>query len=244
MKAMQALIAPTLALILACAPAAPEQAKHAREDPLPAASPAGPVVVELYQSQGCSSCPPANANVNAIVDDPGILALSFAVTYWDRLGWTDRFGKEEFTRRQRDYAKAHGRKGGVYTPQIVVNGGAPIVGNNADELRALIEARGAPAGGPEISAANGSVVVSEGDGAATVWLVRYDPRTLDVPVGAGENAGRTLPHRNIVRSLDRLGDWSGKAAQFAVPPAKDPAWRSAVLVQQEPGGAVIAAAKL
>ena len=89
-------------------------------------------VVELYQSQGCSSCPPAIANINAIADRPDILALTFAVTYWDQLGWKDTFASPGFTARQYDYAHGLGH-GGVYTPQVVINGRADLVG--ADRAR-------------------------------------------------------------------------------------------------------------
>src|SRR5882757_4787911 len=87
---------------------------------------AAPTVVELFQSQGCSSCPPAIANVNALADRPDILALSFSVTYWDYLGWKDTFAQQAFTARQRDYAR--GLHGEVYTPQVVINGRAGLVG--------------------------------------------------------------------------------------------------------------------
>ncbi len=106
------------------------------------ASPTGLVVVELFQSQGCSSCPPANANVNALAKRPGILALSFAVIYWDHLGWKDRFAQPAFTQRQRDYAKS-GRSDGVYTPQVVINGSRALVGASAATLGKAIRAAGA-----------------------------------------------------------------------------------------------------
>jgi len=82
----------------------------------------GPIVVELFQSQGCSSCPPTNAAFNLIADRADLIPLSFAVTYWDNLGWKDRFAKPAFTQRQRDYAKTLRVGAGVYTPQVVING--------------------------------------------------------------------------------------------------------------------------
>ncbi|MBI1173130.1 DUF1223 domain-containing protein [bacterium] len=210
-----------------------------------AADAAHPTVVEEYQSQGCSSCPPANANLNAIADRPEILALSFSVTYWDRLGWTDTFGNMAFTDRQWDYARAGGRSN-VYTPQMVVNGGDAIVGNSLGEVEAAIRAGDRGTGGPTIAWGNGSVsIAGPGAGAqAVVWLVRYDPRTLEVPVRGGENAGRTLPHRNIVKELVSLGGWTSGSASFALPAPGDPALKTALLVQEGLGGRIIAAAKM
>ena len=206
---------------------------------------AGPVVVELFQSQGCSSCPPANANLNAIADRPDVLALSFAVTYWDRLGWKDTFGSPRWTARQWEYAHGAGRSQ-VATPQVIVNGGPTIVGSNARQLADLITRAGPPRGGPELSASGSTLRVGAGQAAApsTVWLVRYDPRTRDVPIRAGENGGKTLPHRDIVRQLVPLGAWSGAKVDFALPAASEPGLASAVLVQRGKGGPIIASAKI
>ena len=206
---------------------------------------AHPAVVELYQSQGCSSCPPADANVNAIAGRPDILALSFAVTYWDQLGWKDSFGKPAFTARQWDYAHAGGRAQ-VATPQVIVNGRGTVVGYDAAQLAAAIRDNARGAGGPSIALAGGKVVIGKAAAAkpATVWLVRYDPRTLSVAIRAGENGGKTLPHRNIVRSLDALGSWTGAPMTFALPAAADANYRSAILVQEGKGGRIIAASRL
>lgn len=213
--------------------------------PALAADPAHPVVIELYQSQGCSSCPPAIANINAIADRADVLALTFAVTYWDRLGWKDTFARPAFTARQWDYARAGGR-GEVATPQTIVNGRAVTNGGDPAGLIQAIHRAERGTSGPTIKAASRHVSIGAGSAAqpATVWLVRYDSRTLNVPIRAGENGGRTLAHRNVVRSLDRLGDWTGARATFAVPAAADPAYRAAVLVQQGKGGPIVAAARL
>jgi hypothetical protein len=209
-----------------------------------AGSPAHPVVLELFQSQGCSSCPPANALLNAIADRPDVLALSFAVTYWDRLGWKDTFGSPRFTARQQDYAQAG--RGEVATPEFIVNGSHAVVGSDRDAFASAIAQAGAPAGGPEIAADNQSISLSRAAGGtpATVWLVRYDPRSRNVPIRAGENGGQTLPHRDIVRELTRLGEWSGAPERFALPPAREAGLASAVLVQRGTGGTIIAARKL
>lgn len=203
-----------------------------------------PVVIELFQSQGCSSCPPANANLNAIADRPDVIPLSFAVTYWDRLGWKDTFARPEFTARQWDYARSGGRPS-VATPQMVINGGRQtIVGNNRQQLEAAIAAA-KHAGGPTITLADDRVSIAGTVAAktATVWLVRYDPRSNNVPIRAGENGGRTLPHRNIVRQLKALGSWSGIAVTFALPANPNPLYRTAVLVQAGKGGPIVAAAR-
>ena len=213
-----------------------------------AASPAAsehPTVVELFQSQGCSSCPPANANLNAIADRPDVLALSFAVTYWDQLGWKDTFGSPRWTARQWDYAHRAGRPQ-VATPQVIVNGDAAIVGSNRAQLDALIARAGAPRGGPDLTVDHGALKLAAGAHAApsTVWLVRYDPRVRNVPIRAGENGGRTLPHRDIVRDLTKLGTWNGAAATFQLAPPAEQGLASAVLVQQGSGGPIIAARRI
>ena len=204
-----------------------------------------PAVVELYQSQGCSSCPPADANVNAIAGRPDILALSFAVTYWDQLGWKDSFGQPAFTARQWDYAHVGGR-GEVATPQVIINGRGAVVGSNAGQLAAAVRDNARGADGPSIARARSQVVIGKAAAVrpAMVWLVRYDPRTIAVSIRAGENGGKTLPHRNIVRSLDALGSWIGAPMTFAVPAAADPAYRSAILVQEGKGGRIIAASRI
>jgi len=173
---------------------------------------AAPTVVELFQSQGCSSCPPAIANVNSLADRADLLALSFSVTYWDRLGWKDTFARPEFTARQ--YAYGHVFGDGAYTPEVVINGRADLVGVKRPELLAAI-ARSAPLQGPAITVSGGQVIVAAAAAApADVWLVRYDPRVLNVDIGAGENSGLLLAHRNIVRALVRLGTWSGSAQSY------------------------------
>ncbi len=203
----------------------------------------GVVVAELFQSQGCSSCPPANAALNKLADRQDVIALSFAVTYWDRLGWKDSFATPEYTQRQRDYNKAL-RGDGVYTPQVVLNGRKAIVGNGPGELeRAIASAGGLPAG-PSIGVEGGRVMVGAGKGNGTVWLVRYDPRLHNVAINAGENGGRTLPHRNIVRELTQLGRWSGGKVDFAVPAARDAQYRTVVLVQQGVAGPILAAERI
>ncbi len=206
------------------------------------AAAASPVVVELFTSQGCSSCPPANANFAAIADRPDVLALSFGVTYWDQLGWKDTFARSQFTRRQYDYAHAL-RNGGPFTPQIVVNGAADGTGIQRSELTSLISGAAHPAG-PVVTIQDGHVAITAAKAAAPadVWLVRYDTHTVNVPVTAGENTGVTLPHRNVVKQLALLGKWTGSALSVPLPPAQA-SLSTAILVQSSHGGPILAAAK-
>jgi hypothetical protein len=213
-----------------------------------AAEPAvqSPVVVELFTSQGCSSCPPANANLAAIADRADVLALSFGVTYWDYLGWKDSFASPEFTNRQYAYVQSL-HHATAYTPQMVVNGSMDLIGNSADELDRKIGASrdSPPASSPQVMLGNGKVTISAGaapEDTADVWLVRYDPNIVQVPVARGENGGRTLPHKNVVHELTRLGGWTGKAVSFDLPAAAD-GLKTAILVQSAYTGPILAAAK-
>jgi hypothetical protein len=207
---------------------------------------AQPIVVELFTSQGCSSCPPANQNLAQLADRPDVLALSFGVTYWDNLGWKDTFASPQFTARQWEYAHSlHHTQ--VWTPQVVVDGRVDTIGQKSSQIEPLISAARARRGaGPriEVSADRVSITAATAPHAkAQVWLVRYDPRVVQVPIRRGENGGRTLPHRNVVHGLVNLGSWSGPAAIFAIKPSNDPNLRSAVLIQDGPGGAILSAAK-
>jgi len=229
-----------LALLVACG-------ANASAPPPPlvtGADAAHPTVVELYQSQGCSSCPPAITNVNALADRPDILPLMFAVTYWDQLGWKDQFGDPAYTQRQWDFAKANGRNQ-VATPQVVVNGRGFANGGAKGELDRAIVANARGLGGPAITRSGDSIKIgaAKAGGTATVWLVRYDPRTLNVAIGAGENSGRTIAHRDIVRELKVIGEWKGGALRLPLP-AGNPLYKSAILLQQGKGGPIVAAARI
>ena len=205
---------------------------------------AGPLtVVELFTSQGCSSCPPANENVRALGDRADLLTLSFGVTYWDQLGWKDTFAQPKFTARQIDYARSLGHAG-PFTPQVVIDGKADGVGARKGEIEALA-ARQTVVGGPALKVETGAVSLSAGPAPARpadVWLVRYDPRIVQVPIKAGENDGRTLPHRNVVRDLARLGAWTGSPERFSIPAASG-GLATAILVQTQGAGPILAAAR-
>lgn len=171
---------------------------HAQD--VPAATPT--TVVELFTSQGCSSCPPANQFVGDLSDDPDMLVLSYGVTYWDYLGWKDSFGDVRFTERQKAYGKAFDI-GNVYTPQIVLNGSAHSPRYQEGDIRTMpLRAKG------EISlTARDGLLFVDGAGALTV-LVSYTPGWQSVDVSKGENSGRTLKLANVVkdlRAIDRDG---------------------------------------
>ena len=166
----------------------------AAQDAGPGTDAAPTVVYELFTSQGCSSCPPANRQITRIADEPGVLALSYGVTYWDYLGWKDTFARPEFTQRQRDYVRAMGARN-AYTPQIVVNGArhdSRIGGLEGSETLAR-DVSLAPKGGK---------ILADGDGRAV--LVAYTPGSQDVPVARGENGGRTLRLTNVVTEVEEV----------------------------------------
>jgi hypothetical protein len=205
------------------------------------AAQAGPAVVELFTSQGCSSCPPADANLGRLSQRDDVLALSFGVTYWDYLGWQDTFGKQEFTARQHGYARAFGNSS-VYTPQMVINGRIDLVGHDLDEVEDEIAKQGGPEAA-ELALLADKVTIGaamEPVPAAEIWLVRYEPEAIEIPVARGENGGRELTITHAVRELTRLGIWDGKAMNFPVP-AGDPALKRAILVQGAGNGVILAA---
>ena len=171
-----------------------------------------PVVVELFTSQGCSSCPPANAFLNELSKQPSdVLALAFHVTYWDYLGWKDPFSLTLATDRQAQYGRRFGD--GSYTPEIVVDGAAGLVGSDRDEVNsAIAKARAQNLASAEVTlvARDGkaSIDIGSGKGAARVMLVGFD-REHVTAIGRGENRGRTMAEANIVRSFRPVGQWNG-----------------------------------
>jgi hypothetical protein len=206
---------------------------------------AHPIVIELFQSQGCSSCPPAEANVGAVSGRSDVLALSFEVDYWDRLGWKDTFSKAAWTARQYAYAKAMGHSENVYTPQVVVNGRVEGDGLEPGALAGLMSRGDRGADGPSVGFSGGAVTVGRGAapvGGADVWLARYIPHAVEVTIPRGENAGHTLPYTDVVREMVLLGKWRGEAATFPAP-GGGPALAEAAIVQAEGAGPILAAAK-
>lgn len=204
-------------------------------------------VVELFTSQGCSSCPPADALLTDLAGRDDVLALSYHVNYWDYIGWRDNFALPANTDRQRTYAKRFGRSY-VYTPQMVINGAAETTGRSRQEvLDLLADSDAGPVPVSLTRAADGGMKVSVGasgqGGDADVWLVFFD-RSRDVTIKRGENAGRTIRYTNVVRRMERIGSWSGEAADIPVASGDMPGEACAVLLQARDGGRILGAARL
>lgn len=174
-------------------------------------------VVELFTSQGCSSCPPADKILGQIARAPDVLALSFPVDYWDYIGWKDTFAKPAYTARQKAYAGTRG-DGAVYTPQAVVDGQKHVVGSELESIKSAMASEHGKNGALSVPVqlADTSVHVGPAKGAGTVWLLKVT-KSREVAIGRGENAGHTVIYTNIVRNVVRLGDWNGLAANFDIP---------------------------
>jgi len=216
-----------------------------------------PAVVELFTSEGCNSCPPAEAYVGELASRSDVLALAFHVDYWDDLGWRDRFGLSQSVERQRTYARSL-RLSGVYTPEVIVDGRADYVGSNRNGIgNALKERReGVPVTlsvgngeaevrlGPRESASDPGEKAPRGQASGgDVVLVAYLRKAVSA-IGRGENAGRTLDEYNIVRGVIHMGRWDGGAQEFHAKLASLPkdATDVAVLVQSPGQGGIVGAA--
>ncbi|WP_091735529.1 DUF1223 domain-containing protein [Phenylobacterium immobile] len=201
-----------------------------------------PVVVELFTAQGCASCGEANAFVGKLADQPGVLALTFPVDYWDYLGWSDTFAKPEFAERQKAYVASFALRE-PYTPQVVVNGRRQAGGVKTDAVEQLVRAAArSPSDPPDIRFINErrvDVGSARSRLSGEVWMVRYDPREAEVEVRSGDNRGQTITHRNVVHELKRLGAWRGRPTAYRLPPATDAGLRTAVIVQSAKGGRII-----
>jgi hypothetical protein len=180
-----------------------------------------PVLVELFTSQGCSSCPPADRIAGQLAGRDDVIVVSMNVDYWDYIGWKDTLAKPEFTKRQTDYASARG-DGQVYTPQMVINGAAHVVGSNASAVDKAVSAAVAAPVPISIATQGNEIVVSVGDGTsvpeATLWLMAIAP-AISVDVERGENAGSTIIYHRVVRNLVPAGMWTGKAKSITLPRA-------------------------
>ena len=206
------------------------------------------VVVELYTSQGCSSCPPADEFVAMLAANPQILPLALHVDYWDYIGWEDKFANPKFTDRQKAYAKAVGSRT-IYTPQLIIGGADRIEGfapeETADRLRAHLEA-GTPVRLTVTREGDRLVIRAEADPPLSepvrVQLVRYKPEET-VTIERGENAGKTIRYTNIVTSWERLEDWSGREPlEVTAPfPGDQP---GAVILQEQGPAAILAAVRV
>jgi hypothetical protein len=209
-------------IIAAAAPAAAQSAGN-RGAGDRAAQPRA--VIELFTSQGCSSCPPADKLLSELRDDSSLVTLSLPIDYWDYLGWRDTLAIPGHTLRQKAYSKARGDRE-VYTPQVVVNGVAQALGSDRGEIEKAVAQSRAKAKAPsvpiEVAVGDEQVTVTLANataGAATggeVWLCPLS-RSVTVGVGRGENRGRTLTYTNVVRRWVKLGTWTGKGETFTVP---------------------------
>lgn len=220
-----------------------------------AALPDRPTVVELFTSQGCGSCGPANAYLGTLAKSDDIIALTYPVTYWDYLGWKDTFAKPSFDERQRAYA-ANDRSQHVYTPQMIIDGEHHDNNGNPATVQAVIafqeEERPASvpvkliSAGKHIAVSIGSGQLPAGFSSATVWLLQYDSHAV-AAIKSGENKGRREVYFNVVRAMTPIGIWRGTPLQTSLPQKelRDTGYSGfVVLLQAERNGPILGAAKL
>lgn len=207
-----------------------------------------PVVVELYTSQGCSSCPPADELLTRLAQKPGVIALALHVDYWDYIGWKDVFARPEHTKRQKRYAHQAGQRT-IYTPQMVIGGVDHVVGARPmdvvdllarEHAKPVVMALSARRAGAQVEIEASVPEPSQGE--LLVQLVRYEPEAT-VEIERGENAGKALTYTNIVRDWQVVGEWSGAEPLRVRVDAPGPL--PAVVIVQKPGpGAIVAAARV
>ncbi|MFZ1468278.1 MAG: DUF1223 domain-containing protein [Paracoccaceae bacterium] len=205
------------------------------------------VVVELYTSQGCSSCPPADALMEEIAEDPRVIPLSLHVDYWDYIGWADSFADPKFTARQKAYARAAGSRT-IYTPQMIVDGEDRIEGYDPEEIAEHLKKHLAESATVHLVVqrqGNVLVIRAEADpplsAPVRVQLVRYKPEET-VQIERGENAGQTVTYRNIVTSWDGLGDWTGLQPLEISAHVEGPD-QTVVILQEDGPASILAAAR-
>lgn len=225
------------ALVLSCL-AAPVTAK------------AEPVVVELYTSQGCSSCPPADEMLAQLAERDDVIALALHVDYWDYIGWADEFADPEHTRRQQDYARAAGQTA-IYTPQFVIGGRDIVVGARGMQVADRIQEHKATTQPVSVTLQRSGDLVtitaqmtgqSNIAGPYVVQLAQVSPRKT-VEITRGENAGKTIAYSSIVRSLEVLDQWTGEA-ELRLEAQVNAERQVAVIVQHGSDGVILGAAKL
>lgn len=206
------------------------------------------IVVELFTSQGCSSCPPADAFLHKLAKRADVIALSLHVDYWDYIGWKDVFADPRYTRRQHGYAKA-GKRRSVYTPQMIIQGRDHVVGNHPMDVNDLISAyqKHAQTVALKASRAGGQVTIhasaggGQGAGPMLVQMVRFE-REASVDIRRGENAGRKLSYANVVRDWQVIGEWDGARPLTLTAPARGDL-AVAVILQRKGFGPIMAAAR-
>lgn len=213
-------------------------------------------VVELYTSQGCSSCPPADELLGKLAERDDVVALTFPVDYWDYLGWKDTLASPAYSARQRAYARAR-RDGQVYTPQVVIDGAHHAVGSQAHAVKQTILKSMAATKNSRVPmkvwAEGDSIIITAGDAAegmrvkpATVWLALVKASET-VKIERGENRGETITYYNVVRELTPVGQWNGKKVTIKLPKhhlKNRGADSCTVLLQLDTAGPVIAAAEM
>jgi hypothetical protein len=201
-----------------------------------------PVVVELFTSQGCSSCVNSGQLIAALDQRPKVLTLTFPVGYWDYLGWRDTLAMPAFDERQHAYMRAFSLRD-VYTPQVVVNGRLQAAAVDRAAVEKLVKtAAHSPADPPRLTLGKARLAIGSGEapaGGADVWLVRYLPGDQSVRVLAGENRGKTIVEHNVVRELRRLGGWRGRPVRFRVPAPDDSGLKTVVIVQAVRSGRIL-----
>ncbi|MCK0094175.1 DUF1223 domain-containing protein [Yoonia sp. F2084L] len=206
----------------------------------------GPVVVELYTSQGCSSCPPADAMLHDLAKRDDVIALALHVDYWDYIGWKDIFASPQYTERQHAYARAANATT-VYTPQMIIGGVDHVIGSRPMQVMDTVQAhnrRGNPFD-VQLTRRGNNVIVNAAPGARgdyVVQLVRYTPEET-VSIRRGENAGRNLSYANIVTSWDVIGQWDGRSA-LALEALANGDSPVVVILQQGANGPIVGAAEL
>lgn len=208
-------------------------------------------VVELFTSQGCSSCPPADHLLSRLARHSDVVAVSFPIDYWDFIGWKDTLASPTFTARQKDYAAARG-DGRVYTPQAVIDGLAAAVGSDKTQIARAIKANrgreGALSVPMHLAEARDVLHIDIGAGpdvSASVYVLRV-VRSTTVVIGRGENSGRSVTYTNVVRAIHKIGDWHGAAHSYDLTELKGDDEGYVVLLQKGPEnrpGAILAAAK-
>lgn len=217
---------------------------------LPLSAPADPVVVELFTSQGCSSCPPADALLAELADDEDVIALALHVDYWDYIGWPDTFAQPAFSARQKGYARAAGSTV-VYTPHMVVGGTEHVAGARAMQVFDSIADHKTAAPALRLSLASGNtgaMVMAEMDGPldapAKLMLVTYHPaQTVDIK--SGENAGKSITYSHVVTDWSLLATFDGSTpVSVALPPAPEPPLQRVVLAQGENYGPYLATLRI
>jgi hypothetical protein len=182
-------------------------------------------VVELFTSQGCSSCPPADKIIGELAKDPNVIALSMPIDYWDYLGWKDTLADSRFSARQKAYSHVRGDRD-VYTPQVVVNGSAHLIGSDRAGIEGAIKDTSKTDGVMSVPVTmtlsgkqiNVSVAASKAPNAAhgEVWICSVS-KAIPIAIGRGENRGQEITYHNVVRNLLKVGDWNGSSGSWTVP---------------------------